>query len=420
MNILLLQGASNTPPAVGSNAPISIDSATSFQELLDRKISSAPPARSNRSAPSVKEQQPSQRTNPAQRSESVSSKPAAADEKPASAVDAKDEQSANSDEAPPTGDESPVSEEAALAGAAMVTTPIVLPAEVMAPVVGEVATAANPGNVLPQTAQLAEQAGNLAQTTQAEGQLVVDATIAPTEAATPAAVEAADLPQTIPAPKVDEMVQSSPGKEQAADEMLNVTAVKTESAQAANGSQPVTQAKTSAQSSIEGADDSPTISATQTQQAYAAHQTQAAQEPARMAEARGSEVVKQVAPQLEMMAKTGTRTLTMQLNPAELGQIDLRMTAAGGTVRITIHASQAATNDLLESQLNDLRQNLANAGVQISDLNVGQQSDKPVWQQAQHRGSAGVYRQPNASSQTSLHPQPRKRALEASNIDYTV
>lgn len=119
-----------------------------------------------------------------------------------------------------------------------------------------------------------------------------------------------------------------------------------------------------------------------------------------------------------MMAKSGTRTLTMQLNPAELGQIDLRLSASGGTVRITMHASQSATNDLLESQLNQLRQNLANAGVQISDLNVGQQAGKSAWQQPQQRGGSSAYRH---QEQPEAKPLPtRKASLQASNIDYTV
>lgn len=418
MNILLLQGAQTAPPAVGPNAAASIASATSFQELLDQQIAKAPPERSEKPVREAKEQPSASRSEPAQRSESTSK--AAAEEQAAGSVQAKDDQSKPGDEAPPTEEEAPQAEETALAGAGAVTAPIVPQALVIDPA-GEAVAAGSAGS----TTQIAEQMAG-----QIEASQTAPATAQPGEAqpaveqlaaAAPLVEEAAPQPVAGPQPTVEEMVQSTAGKDQVADEMLNVTAVKVESAPTAKVEAPAaTPASASvSQTAAEPADEGPSVTtAQQTQQAYAAQQPQAAQEPARMAEARGSEVVKQVAPQLEMMAKSGTRTLTMQLNPAELGQIDLRLTASGGTVRITMHASQSATNDLLESQLNQLRQNLANAGVQISDLNVGQQAGKSAWQQPQQRGGSSAYRH---QEQPEAKPLPtRKASLQASNIDYTV
>ncbi|NMC54091.1 MAG: flagellar hook-length control protein FliK [Chloroflexi bacterium] len=421
MNILLLQGAQTAPPAVGSNAAASIASATSFQELLDQQIAKAPPERSEKPVREAKEQLSSSRSEPAQRSESTSQ--AAAEEQAAGSVQAKDDQTKPGDEAPPSEEEATQAEETALAGAGAVTAPIV-PQDLVIDPAGEAAAAGTAGSAALTAAQLAGQT-EAAQTAPAPaqpGEAQPSAAQPAATAAAPLVEEAALQAVAAPQPTVEEMVQSTAGKDQVADEMLNTTAVKVESTPADKVEAPAaTPASASAsQTAAEPADEGPSVTtAQQTQQAYAAQQTQAAQEPARMAEARGSEVVKQVAPQLEMMAKSGTRTLTMQLNPAELGQIDLRLTASGGTVRITMHASQAATNDLLESQLNQLRQNLANAGVQISDLNVGQQADKSAWQQPQQRGSGtGAYRQ---HEQPEAKPLPtRKASLQLSNIDYTV
>jgi flagellar hook-length control protein FliK len=70
----------------------------------------------------------------------------------------------------------------------------------------------------------------------------------------------------------------------------------------------------------------------------------------------------------------GRRSLRMQLNPRELGAIDVHLVTIGQTLSVTLTADKAATGSLLEKQLEDLRANLANAGVHQVTVNVGHQA----------------------------------------------
>ncbi len=71
--------------------------------------------------------------------------------------------------------------------------------------------------------------------------------------------------------------------------------------------------------------------------------------------------------------------LQLQLNPRELGQLDIEFSAErGGEVQVAIVARESATRDLLESALPRLRQNLLDAGVHLADVDLrnGEQQER--------------------------------------------
>ncbi len=66
--------------------------------------------------------------------------------------------------------------------------------------------------------------------------------------------------------------------------------------------------------------------------------------------------------------------LQVQLNPRELGMVDIEFThERGGEVQVAIVAREAATRDLLDAALPRLRQSLQEAGVALGQLNVQQE-----------------------------------------------
>lgn len=95
-------------------------------------------------------------------------------------------------------------------------------------------------------------------------------------------------------------------------------------------------------------------------------------EPARLAEAHRTEVVQQVARELEVFGKSGQTSLRIQLYPEQLGRIDVRLISRADGVQIVMHAENASTASLLERDLNFLRESLVQAGVNLSGLTVGQ------------------------------------------------
>jgi flagellar hook-length control protein FliK len=72
----------------------------------------------------------------------------------------------------------------------------------------------------------------------------------------------------------------------------------------------------------------------------------------------------------------GLKELNIQLHPADLGKIQIGMRWENGQVHLVVQASEAATGQLLQNQLLDLRQNLTNQGVNCGMLQMGQGGER--------------------------------------------
>ncbi|MDR3587780.1 MAG: flagellar hook-length control protein FliK [Desulfosporosinus sp.] len=66
------------------------------------------------------------------------------------------------------------------------------------------------------------------------------------------------------------------------------------------------------------------------------------------------------------------KQLDIQLHPADLGKIQIDLRWENGQVHLQVQASQAATGQLLQNHLSDLRQALSNQGVNCGMLQMGQ------------------------------------------------
>jgi flagellar hook-length control protein FliK len=91
---------------------------------------------------------------------------------------------------------------------------------------------------------------------------------------------------------------------------------------------------------------------------------------------QASEVVQQIMSQMKVKIKSEATSMHLQLNPKELGVIEVQMTRNAEGVSVTFFAEQASTGKLLETQINQLRQSLKDAGVQLTGLNISQH-DQP-------------------------------------------
>ena len=63
-------------------------------------------------------------------------------------------------------------------------------------------------------------------------------------------------------------------------------------------------------------------------------------------------------------------TATIRLNPAELGQVQVKVQVEGATARILVNTEHAAVGDLVSSQLDQLRRDILAQGVQVTHLEV--------------------------------------------------
>ncbi|KUO70095.1 MAG: hypothetical protein APF81_00145 [Desulfosporosinus sp. BRH_c37] len=70
------------------------------------------------------------------------------------------------------------------------------------------------------------------------------------------------------------------------------------------------------------------------------------------------------------------KQLDIQLHPEDLGKIQINLRWDKGQVHLQVYASEAATGQILQSQLSDLRHTLTNQGVNCGMLEMGQGSDR--------------------------------------------
>jgi flagellar hook-length control protein FliK len=121
---------------------------------------------------------------------------------------------------------------------------------------------------------------------------------------------------------------------------------------------------------------------------------------------QATEVVQQIMSQVKVKIKSGDTSMRLQLNPKELGGIEVQMIKSAEGVSVTFFAEQASTGHLLETQMNQLRQSLKDAGVQLTGLNVSQHD--------QSKQEGGFFRQDSYSGQDFQRsaPQPEMAGRE--------
>jgi flagellar hook-length control protein FliK len=145
-------------------------------------------------------------------------------------------------------------------------------------------------------------------------------------------------------------------------------------------------------------------------------------EPARMAEALPRQTINQMTEQIEMLIQQGRSSLRVQLSPEYLGRIDIRLIQNSHGMSVTVLTEQAETGKLLEAQLDQLRQTLQDAGIQLSHLNIGQQpqGSKNPWQLPDHKGrSLTSTPQMESAGEQEIQPLPTRLRTE-SGVDYRI
>ena len=142
---------------------------------------------------------------------------------------------------------------------------------------------------------------------------------------------------------------------------------------------------------------------------------------AQAVEAKDQGVLMQMVRTIQTSVQQGQSSMRLQLNPQELGSIDVRLVSNPQGVGVTVYADQASTGRLLEMQIDQLRTALQDAGVQIAHLNVFQQS------QQRHEAPADWSRKLHGRKQPPYAQQAQQPAqaveglrLEQSVVDYRV
>lgn len=120
-----------------------------------------------------------------------------------------------------------------------------------------------------------------------------------------------------------------------------------------------------------------------------------------------SYLVRQVSAQVARMVKSGQSVMRLQLKPAHLGRLNLRLEVVGSTVKATVVAESAAAKSLLESGLAQLKDQLALAGLKVERFDIAVDPD------AQRGQQAGAGRDPDGDGRG----RHRRRALGLAQAD---
>ena len=91
---------------------------------------------------------------------------------------------------------------------------------------------------------------------------------------------------------------------------------------------------------------------------------------------------------INWMIEQGLSRATLQLNPAELGALSIKLETIGDQLNVNIHAAQAATRDVLEQTLPRLREHLSQQGFSEVNVTLGNnQQQSAEYSQGRNGGS---------------------------------
>lgn len=112
---------------------------------------------------------------------------------------------------------------------------------------------------------------------------------------------------------------------------------------------------------------------------------------------------------VRLLVQEGANSASLQLNPAELGPIDVRIQVTDQRADISFLVKSSDANAAIQSALSDLREQLARSGIELGQTNVGNQREH-----AQHpshtpwRGNAQTA--PVLPLADASQPAPQQRA----------
>jgi flagellar hook-length control protein FliK len=93
------------------------------------------------------------------------------------------------------------------------------------------------------------------------------------------------------------------------------------------------------------------------------------------------------------MSSQNLKSAEIQLDPAELGRLEVRVHLSQDSAQVTFASPNAGVRDALEGQMNRLRDLFAQQGMNLADANVSDQSLNRGWQgQGQNEGRGGSSR----------------------------
>jgi len=129
-----------------------------------------------------------------------------------------------------------------------------------------------------------------------------------------------------------------------------------------------------------------------------------------------------------IMIRTGEYKSRLHITPPELGKLDINLTVKNGHIHANLSAENAAVKEIIEANLNQLKQQLNNQGLTVDKFDVmvghdnGKQEESSTWAQGKNgKGSGRNTGSKSDNPEDILASQPvRKSLINDSQIDVHV
>jgi len=141
-----------------------------------------------------------------------------------------------------------------------------------------------------------------------------------------------------------------------------------------------------------------------------------------LVEAKPLPMIQKISHEIVELAREHGKSMKIQIQPENMGKIDLRLVSNSDGMRIVMTTEVPATGKLLETHLDQLQRQLADAGVSISGMSVNSQNAQGQSANAsQNRSNTGSGR----PAAPILHQEPEVVAsvaphVSASGLDYRI
>lgn len=133
-------------------------------------------------------------------------------------------------------------------------------------------------------------------------------------------------------------------------------------------------------------------------------------------------MIQKISHEVVELARENGKSMKIQIQPENMGKIDLRLVSNSDGMRIVMTTEVPATGKLLETHLDQLQRQLADAGVSISGMSVNSQNAQGQSANASpNRSNSGSGR----SASQVIHQEPEVVAndaprVSASGLDYRI
>jgi len=131
-------------------------------------------------------------------------------------------------------------------------------------------------------------------------------------------------------------------------------------------------------------------------------------------------VVRQISEKMVLMARNGQHQVRLNLNPPELGRVNIRMVLEGSIVRASIMTETAMAKGAVEEQVAQLRDNLAQYGLQLERFDVMSergQAQSDLWGRERRFSERGGKHGRLTESDADLDPLDYQVRREAGRLD---